>query len=129
MGGRDPRANAKSPASESSVTTTSYCSSFAKTPIAEQKQRRRGDEKNAMSDAQRKSESERSERRFAAMKLRLSKPDVSKTRRTPKDTSKLQKRRRKQLKPTVEKKRPSAADSFKLVSSKTVPKLGNATSK
>ncbi|KAE9159141.1 hypothetical protein PF001_g32129 [Phytophthora fragariae] len=82
-----------------------------------------------MSGAQRKSESERSERRFAAMKLRLLKPDVSKTRRTPSDTSKLQKRKRKQLEPTVEKKRPSAADSFKLVSSKNVLNLGDATSK
>ncbi|KAE9050807.1 hypothetical protein PF010_g33158 [Phytophthora fragariae] len=82
-----------------------------------------------MSGAQRKSESERSERRFAAMKLRLLKPDVSKTRWTPNDMSKLRKRKRKQLEPTVEKKRPSAADSFKLVSSKTVLKLGNATSK
>ncbi|KAE8954742.1 hypothetical protein PF011_g32005 [Phytophthora fragariae] len=63
------------------------------------------------------------------MKLRLLKPDVSKTRRTPSDTSKLQKRKRKQLEPTVEKKRPSAADSFKLVSSKNVLNLGDATSK
>nr|KAE8919874.1 hypothetical protein PF009_g29825 [Phytophthora fragariae] len=63
------------------------------------------------------------------MKLRLLKPDDTKTRRTPSDTSKLRKRKRKQLEPTVEKKRPSAADSFKLVSSKTVLKLGNATTK